>query len=194
MLARAHAGALALAAALAALAALVALPGGAHAQSPQQHPGADSAHAASHRHPAATPGSQARPDSAFAALQARGKVAMGVDQYTSVHRFDALPDGGRIELQRPGADTAAVRVIREHMQDIARKFGSGDFSTPSFVHMQDVPGTAVMAARRDVIRYVYRPLPEGAEVRLYTTDPEAVRAVHAFMAFQRTDHRAGGRH
>ena len=44
-------------------------------------------------------------DSAFAALQERGKVAMGVDQYTSAHRFDDLADGGRIELQRDPADT-----------------------------------------------------------------------------------------
>ena len=45
---------------------------------------------------AASPG-----DSAFAAVQARGADArgMGVDQATSVHRFDALADGGRIELR-----------------------------------------------------------------------------------------------
>jgi hypothetical protein len=35
----------------------------------------------------------AREDSAFRAMQARGLVVMGVDQYTSIHRFDALPDG-----------------------------------------------------------------------------------------------------
>jgi len=28
-------------------------------------------------------------DSSFAALQERGRVAMGVDQYTSTHHFDA---------------------------------------------------------------------------------------------------------
>ncbi|HEU4699368.1 MAG TPA: hypothetical protein VFS40_09315 [Gemmatimonadales bacterium] len=132
-------------------------------------------------------------DSGFAALQARGQTAMGVDQYTSTHRFDDLPDGGRIELQRDPADTAGVRTIRAHLQTIARAFAAGDFTTPEFVHARAVPpGTDVMAARRDRIRYAFAPLPGGGAVRITTRDPEALRAVHAFLAFQRGDHRAGG--
>ena len=50
-------------------------------------------------------------DRDFAAVQARGKVAMGVDQYTSTHRFESLPDGGRIVLRRDPADTAGVAVL-----------------------------------------------------------------------------------
>src|SRR5687768_12733016 len=53
-------------------------------------------------------------DSGFAALQQRGKAAMGVDQYTSTHCFDALADGGRIELQRDSDDPAGVATIRAH--------------------------------------------------------------------------------
>lgn len=135
---------------------------------------------------------EAPADSNFAALQQRGKVAMGVDQYTSVHRFDSLKDGGRIELQRASDDTAGVRTIRTHLQEIAAAFAEGDFSTPAFVHMRDVPGTADMARLRSAIRYAYAPLPGGGEVRITTTDPQALRAVHAFMAFQRGDHRSGG--
>ncbi len=157
------------------------------AQTAAPRPMADSGHMM-HHHGDATHG-----DSAYAALQQRGKVAMGVDQYASVHRFDALPDGGRIELQRPEGDSADVRTIRAHLREIAQKFAAGDFSTPAFVHMRDVPGTDVMAARRNRIRYEYSPLPAGGQVRIYTTDPEAVKAVHAFMAFQRMDHRAKGK-
>lgn len=134
----------------------------------------------------------ARADSAFDALQQRGKAAMGVDQYTSVHRFDDLADGGRIELQRAAGDTAGVRTIREHLQAIARAFASGDFSTPAFVHMQEVPGTAEMARLRGKIRYDFSPLPGGGQLRITTPDPDAIQAVHRFMAFQRGDHRAGG--
>jgi hypothetical protein len=133
-------------------------------------------------------------DSAFAAVQERGADprAMGVDQATSRHRFDALADGGRIELQRLGDDSAGVAQIRRHLRAIAAAFGAGDFSTPAFVHMREVPGTAVMAARRETIAYSYRDLARGGEVRITTRDPEALRAVHAFIAFQRRDHRAGG--
>ena len=127
-------------------------------------------------------------DTAFAAVQARGKIAMGVDQYTSQHRFDDLADGGRIELQRDPADTAGVRTIREHLQGIARAFAAGNFETPGFVHDREVPGVRIMTARREKIRYEFRPLPGGGEVRITARDPEAVKAVHEFLAFQRMDH------
>lgn len=140
----------------------------------------------------AAPSATRHPDTAFAALQARGATAMGVDQYTSTHRFDDLPDGGRIELQRDVDDPAGISTIRTHLQGIAAAFARGDFATPATVHMREVPGTAVMRARSAAIRYEYRPLPRGGEVRITTTDPEALRAIHAFLAFQRTDHRAAG--
>ncbi|HEX6368714.1 MAG TPA: hypothetical protein VF006_07275 [Longimicrobium sp.] len=161
---------------------LAALPNALAAQHAHDH--------AAHHPPAA----QATPDSAFAVLQARGHQAMGVDQYTSAHRFDALPDGGRIELQRDGGDAEGVATIRAHLRSIADAFARGDFQTPAFVHDQPVPGTEVMAARRAAIRYEYRDLPHGGEVRIVTADAEALAAIHAFMAFQRGDHRAGGVH
>lgn len=142
-----------------------------------------------------SPGARPKPadkDTAFAAMQERGKHAMGVDQYTSVHKFDALPTGGRIELVRDSDDSAEVAQIRAHIREIARAFKSGDFSTPAFVHMQTVPGTTVMSDKRAVISYEPRDVPRGAELVIRTTDPEALRAIHEFMAFQRGDHHAGG--
>ena len=135
-----------------------------------------------------------RSDSTFAAVQARGAEprAMGVDQYTSPHQFDALPDGGRIELQRGVDDSAGVAQIRTHLREIAASFAKGDFNTPAFVHDRKVPGTDVMVAKRDLITYTENDLPRGGEVRIHTTDPQALAAVHEFIAFQRQDHRAGG--
>lgn len=136
-------------------------------------------------------------DSAFAALQERGAApeGMGVDQYASVHRFDDLPDGGRIEFQDTAGDDGAVAQIRAHLQEIVADFARGDFSTPAFVHgMEAVPGTGVMAQRRDAIQYTYAELPRGGEVRIETADSAALRAIHEFLAFQRLDHRAMGHH
>ena len=131
-------------------------------------------------------------DSSFAAMQRRGKQAMGVDQYTSTHKFDATPDGGRIELQRDVDDTAGVGVIRAHVRSIEKAFAAGDFSMPEFVHMRDVPGTRVMAEKRKLITYEAHDLPRGAELHIRTKDPAALAAIHEFMAFQRMDHHAGG--
>ena len=171
------------AARVAAVAGLLGLTslGQLDAQKPPPH---DSARHAQHAAPSS--------DSAFRALQERGRLAMGVDQYTSVHRFDDLPDGGRVELQSAADDTVGARTIRAHMRDIQAAFRSGDFSTPGFVHLRTVPGTAVMAARRARIRYEVEDLPRGAALRLRTSDAAAIVAIHDFLAFQRGDHRAGG--
>ena len=131
----------------------------------------------------------ARVDSAYRAMQTRGKLVMGVDQYTSVHRFDALPDGGRIELQRDRDDSAGAAAIRAHMRAIARAFAAGDFAAPATVHLETVPGVPGMRARRASIRYETSDLPRGAVLRIRTSDPGALAAVHRFLEYQRREHR-----
>ena len=116
---------------------------------------------------------------------------MGVDQYTSQHVFEPLSDGGRIVLQRKEADTAGEQTIRTHMRTIGLAFAQGNFALPGFVHeMSEVPGTAVMKRLRTEITYTPRDLPGGAEVVISTRNPDAVAAIHEFLAFQRMDHRA----
>ncbi len=131
-------------------------------------------------------------DTAFAALQERGQVAMGVDQYTSSHIFESLPDGGRIVLQRDSVDSAGTAVIRSHMSDIATRFAAGDFTIPGAVHAREVPGTKVMAERARHLRYTVDTLPRGGQVRISTSDSASIAAIHDFLAFQRMDHRAAG--
>jgi len=129
----------------------------------------------------------------FSAMQARGEHVMGVNQYTSAHVFEDLPDGGRIVLERADAsDTAAVNTIRAHMRDIAEAFRAGDFTKPFEVHAQTVPGTDVMRAKRAAISYEPSDLPKGGEVRVKTADSAALGAVHQFLQFQREQHHAVG--
>lgn len=153
----------------------------------------DTAHAGHGQmdHAAHHPG--AAGDSSLAELERRGAVYMGVDQSKAAHRFDALPDGGRIELQSTTGDSADVAAIRRHFQMIARQFAGGDFTTPFAVHAEQVPGTTVMQERKDRISYRRSDLPRGAELRLSTNDPAALRAMHEFLAYQRREHHAPGR-
>jgi hypothetical protein len=130
-------------------------------------------------------------DTGFKSMQSRGRTAMGVDQYTSTHRFEDLPDGGRIELQRNRPDSAGVRAIREHLRAIAQAFAKGDFAAPALVHAGEVPGARTMAEKHRAIRYQYRPLPLGGEVRITTGDAAALQAIHTFLEFQRREHRSG---
>jgi hypothetical protein len=129
-------------------------------------------------------------DSAFAVIQTRGHTAMGVNQYTSSHRFESLPDGGRITLERDIKDSAGAAQIQSHMQTIALAFRQGNFALPGFVHDREVPGTAVMAERRSRISYTVDVLPRGGQLRIHTDDSAAVAAIHQFLAFQRQDHRS----
>ncbi|HEY2804813.1 MAG TPA: hypothetical protein VGI92_03055 [Gemmatimonadales bacterium] len=130
-------------------------------------------------------------DSAFAAVQKRGATVMGVDQYTSKHVFESLPDGGRIALQREVEDSAGTAQIRHHLAETAGQFARGDFTSPMLVHARVVPGTRVMARKRRAISYDVDTLPRGGQIRIHTTDPGAIAAIHDFLAFQRQDHRAG---
>jgi hypothetical protein len=116
---------------------------------------------------------------------------MGVDQTTSTHSFVSLADGGRITLVRDVDDTAGAARIRQHLHDMQRAFGAGDFSMPMFIHMKTVPGVAVMAARHDRITYTESDLPNGGALRITTTDSTALAAIHQFLAFQRSEHHAG---
>jgi hypothetical protein len=118
---------------------------------------------------------------------------MGVDQYTSAHVFEDLPDGGRIVLDRDDpSDSAGIATIRRHMGEIAADFGRGEFAKPFQVHDQIVPGTALMTVLKTAIEYQLVERPRGGEVRVISADSAAVRAIHQFLAFQRGAHRAAG--
>jgi hypothetical protein len=169
---------------------LLALPCASSAQGQDMGPehmkhAAQSCGAASHENQAG--------DSAFAALQARAKVGMGVDQCASTHAFESTTYGGRVVYQMNSEDVAGAAQIRKHLRHIATSFSKGDFTTPEFIHAGRVPGTEVMARKQGSITYTARDIPRGAELRVATKDGEALKAVHEFMAFQRKEHRTGGK-
>lgn len=141
----------------------------------------------------ASPPSHDSTHAARAAMQRRGAQVMGVDQDTSVHVFEALPNGGIIELQRASDDSSGMRAIRAHLRSIAQAFALGDFDAPTYIHMTSVPGARVMAERRNSIRYDYRDLPRGGALRITTSDGVARKAIWEFIAYQRNEHMAGER-
>ncbi len=111
------------------------------------------------------------------------------------HRFISTRYGGRIAMQRYASyapDSAAVARIRQHIKEIARLFGDGDFRLPPGGASREVPGTQEMAAKSAAIRYATRPLPRGAEVVISSRDASAIDAIHAFLRFHKAEHRALG--
>jgi len=93
----------------------------------------------------------------------RGARVMGFDQKRTTHHFLLFTDGGAIDVGvKSAADTNNRDGIRSHLPHIATILGNGNFDASILVHDSDrVPGTRVMAARKDAIRYQYVETPAG---------------------------------
>lgn len=78
--------------------------------------------------------------------------------------------------------------IRSHLTHIVTMFSNGEFSIPMFVHDQVLPGVPVMKEKRAEISYSFEELPAGGRVRIKTTDPDPLKAIHDFLRFQIEDH------
>ncbi len=125
-------------------------------------------------------------------LKAHGNVAMGFDQDKTTHHFTMSADGGAIEVAaNDAADTASIQQVRSHLQEIATAFGEGDFGKPLATHGELPSGVPAMQRLEAAISYRYADTPRGAIVRIVTTNPEALAAVHQFLTYQVSEHKTG---
>jgi len=123
----------------------------------------------------------------------RGAMAMGFDQAKTAHHFLLYGDGGAIDIAvKDASDTKDRDAIRSHLPHIAMMFGAGDFDAPMLMHdRKDIPGAAVLSARKDTVAYRYQETPKGGRVDIITTDPETLQALHAFLRYQIKEHHTG---
>jgi hypothetical protein len=126
-------------------------------------------------------------------LDARGKHVMGFDQQKTSHHFLLFEDGGSIVVAvKDPKDATNLQAIRSHLHHISHSFADGRFDDPMVVHdRKDVPGIAEMARLKARIKYTYSETPAGGRVDIVTKDKDAIAAVHAFLAYQITDHQTG---
>ena len=131
-------------------------------------------------------------DAHHAAVDARGARVMGFDQAQTIHRFQLYEDGGAIDVAvKDPADAANRDAIRQHLPHIATLFADGRFDAPMLVHATSVPGTDVLARLKAAVTYTYVETPGGGRLDMVTTHPDALAALHRFLAFQIADHRTG---
>ena len=124
---------------------------------------------------------------------AHAERVMGFDQERTAHHFLLFKDGGAIDVSvKDAGDTKNREAIRSHLPHIALMFGNGNFDAPMLVHdSANVPGTKVMTARKEAIRYQYAETPNGGRVTIVASEPEALDAVHAFLKYQIAEHKTG---
>jgi hypothetical protein len=122
----------------------------------------------------------------------RGDQGMGFSHRLTGHHFLLFSNGGAIEVEAERSDdNVSKAAIRTHMEMIAGMFGQGDFSLPMFIHDTVPPGVEVMKRLKAQISYTAEKTLHGAQVRITTSNPEALAAVHEFLRFQIKDHRTG---
>ena len=131
-------------------------------------------------------------DAQAAAVDERGDKGMGFSHEKTTHHFRILPDGGAIEVTgNDAADLTSCNQIRMHLGHIAKMFAAGNFQVPMFVHDKIPDGARTMQEMKSKITYTYEELQKGGRVRITTSDPQALAAVHEFLRFQITEHRTG---
>jgi hypothetical protein len=132
------------------------------------------------------------PTEDHSAMMKRGDQAMGFSHEKTTHHFRLFKDGGAIEVAANDLkDTASRDEIRQHLSHITQMFAAGNFNVPMLIHDTTPPGVPTMKKLRDQIHYVFQETDSGARVRINTTNPQALEAVHAFLRFQITEHETG---
>jgi hypothetical protein len=125
-------------------------------------------------------------------VQETGEKAMGFSQTATTHHFLVMKDGGAIQVEvNDPKDNDNRGKIRMHLKMIAKEFQQGVFTTPFAVHGQVPPGVPTMDKLKTSIAYGYEETRNGARVRIKSSDPEALDAIHQFLKFQIEEHKTG---
>ena len=123
---------------------------------------------------------------------AREAKGMGFSQERTTHHFALTREGGRIQVTANAADDhVTIGQVRSHLKRIVKAFKAGDFAIPTLVHDQTPPGVPAMRRLKSEISYAYEAQPDGAAVAIRSQNPEAVKAVQAFLRFQIREHKTG---
>jgi hypothetical protein len=125
-----------------------------------------------------------------AGVAERGKDVMPFSLPATTHFFTKTAQGGVQKVVAKKADDAAqVKLVREHLHSIRAQFLKGDFSGPSHIHGQDMPGLAELrAAKPGQMEIAYQDVGAGAELTYKTSNTILVGALHKWFDAQLSDH------
>lgn len=119
-----------------------------------------------------------------------GKDVMPFSLAATTHVFAKSNDGGTQQVVAKSAgDEAQIKLIRQHLKEIQSQFLKGDFSGPTHIHGQAMPGLSELkAAKPGAIAIEYRDMKDGAELTYKTSDAKMVAALHQWFDAQLSDH------
>lgn len=125
-----------------------------------------------------------------AEVSKRGKDVMPFKLAATTHIFTKSSEGGAQRVvAKKSTDTAQVKLVRKHLHEIREQFLAGDFSGPSHIHGQEMPGLAELkASQPGLISIAYKDVKGGAELTYKTADARLVAALHKWFDAQLSDH------
>ena len=125
-----------------------------------------------------------------AAVSRLGKDVMPFTLAATTHIFAKSETGGTQQVVAKAAGNAAqITLIRQHLREIQAQFLKGDFSGPTHIHGQAMPGLAELkAAKPGQIAIDYQDIKDGAELTYQTADANLAAALHKWFDAQLSDH------
>lgn len=107
--------------------------------------------------------SSAANDQRQAEVVERGKDIMPFNLKATTHVFTKTPEGGiQRVMVKDLSDVSQTKLVREHLRAINQQFLNGNFSGPSHIHGQDMPGLAELdSAKPGQIVIDYREVEGG---------------------------------
>ena len=125
-----------------------------------------------------------------AEVAGRGKDVMPFDLSATTHIFTKNAEGGMQQVVvKKAADVKQVNLARAHLKEIREQFLKGDFSGPSHIHGQDMPGLEdLKAAKPGQIAIDYKDVKGGGQLTYKTQDASLVAALHKWFDAQLSDH------
>lgn len=122
----------------------------------------------------------------------QGEEVMPFSLAATTHIFTKTNDGGTQRVvAKNAANTEQVRLVRQHLREIRTQFDKGDFSGPSHVHGDDMPGLKQLkTAGPGQIAIKYKDVAGGAELTHRTRNAKLVAALHIWFDAPLLDHGA----
>jgi hypothetical protein len=125
-----------------------------------------------------------------AEVSERGQDVMPFSLDATTHIFIENQAGGiqQVVAKNP-SDATQVSFIREHLQEIRDQFLKGNFSAPSQIHGQNMPGLATLkAATAGQIMIDYKNIEGGAQLTYRSANADLILALHQWFDAQLSDH------
>ena len=122
-------------------------------------------------------------------IHKKGSSVMPFDLDKTLHTFTKNDSGGvQTVVVRDPSDTSNPSLVRMHLQMEAQNFSSGNFTDPTQLHGENMPGVSTLTQNFTKTTVTYRELPNGGAIDYQSTDTETIAAIHEWFDAQLSDH------